>query len=856
MKSIFRSLIFLAALTGCLCANDGIFPPASAAANTINFDGKGFLIRGQREFLASGSIHYARVPRELWRDRLLQMKRAGFNTVQTYVLWNWHETRKGQIDLTTGARDLGAFLQTAQDVGLYATVRVGPYCCAEWDSGGYPVWLRFEKDLKVRCDNPAFLNAVDAFWDKLLPIVAAHQIHKGGNVILVQLENEDPQGWGTDMPNSYFTHMQKKALDNGIEVPYFFSGLHHDTNPAGSNPWGSEGRTNPWYSTETWVRWYDAYGNSDGWALQNYTRNAWNIIANGGNGFNLYMFHGGTNFDYFNNNEDASSYDYGTLVGQAGDLRNLYYSIKRATTFATSFPAILDDSTNATSTYEKFVTGRDIKDKDKTVPSVHPFARSSPAGTVVFVRNTQHWAETGTFQSGQVIKLDAMEVAPVLIDTTLAPGIRAKLAAVRTLGLATHGATSTWVVYGNPGEKAHIDLDLDQPATVAPGTPAAFTVQTSDPKHPAIDLTFTDDAPQAMLLTAGGQTLRIVMETVPWTDRTWIVGERGAQSVVTGPDYVGDFAETNGKAKFTMGRSFGHPALTEVAVYGEAPAARLISVTDPAPGDDTTAPSLGKWQMAKADGPSSITCPDASWFASDTPSQLGADGDPTQYGWYRAAFDSPNAGQAKLDWKLGGAATVYLNGQLLGRVWDKKGIDLPVQLGHNTLAVFMAISGRDKAFNYINRPLINNDPKGILGPVNVTINGQSIPVTGWKMRGGIGEPDAADMVWGDLPAAATGSPAFFRTQFDAKPPGTTGPCPIYRLSTKGLNNGSVWLNGHNLGRYQEKLHVDGIYLPECWLKDGGNSLVVFDETGSPPTDSQHLWCEKEASREMFEVEEK
>jgi beta-galactosidase len=141
------------------------------------------------------------VPRELWRDRLLQLKRAGFNTVQTYVFWNYNETQRGKFNFTTDAHDLGAFLQTAQDVGLYATVRVGPHVCAEWDSGGYPVWLRNIPDLKVRTDNPAFLDALDAFWDKSIPIVAAHQINRGGNVILVQLENEDPQGWGTDMPD-------------------------------------------------------------------------------------------------------------------------------------------------------------------------------------------------------------------------------------------------------------------------------------------------------------------------------------------------------------------------------------------------------------------------------------------------------------------------------------------------------------------------------------------------------------------------------------------------------------------------------------------------------------------------------
>lgn len=860
MKSRFVStLLLLGALAGIIPsarANDGIFPPAPAAADAINFDGKGFIIHGKREFIASGSIHYARVPRELWRERLLQLKRAGFNTVQTYVLWNFQETRKGQFDFTTGAHDLGAFLQTAQDLGLYATVRVGPYCCAEWDSGGYPVWLRFEPDLKVRVDNPAFLKAVDDYWDKLLPIVAAHQINRGGNVILVQLENEHPKGWGTEMPDSYFAHLQGKALDAGIEVPYFFSGLHHGTDPAGNNPWNREGRKNPWFSTETWIRWYDKYGAADPAALAEYTRNIWNIVASGGNGFNLYMFHGGTNFDFFNDSDNAASYDYGTLVGQAGDLRNLYYSVKRAATFATSFPDILENSDNALKDYEKFATGRDVTTNGKTTPSVHPFAWSSPAGTVVFVRNTQKTPETATLQSGQTLQLDPLEVAPLLVEATLAPGIRAKLATARTLGLASNGTTTTWIVYGKPGEKAHIDLDFDQPATVAPGAPSsAFQVQSADAKSPAIDLTFSDDVPQALVLTSGAQTLRILMETVPWTDRTWIVGKPGAQDVVTGPDYVGDFTEKNGKAEFIAGRNFGDPALKDVTIYGKAAEPRHLAVADPAPGDDTTAPELGAWEMAKADTPAAADCDDKAWLPSPNPLQLGADGDPSPYGWYRASFDSPTVGKAELQTNFGHYSTVFVNGKLVETTWWKRTPQIDVVQGRNTLAIFASFGGRNKGFNYVDKPLIDLDPKGLLAPVVVKLGAQTIPVTGWKMRGGIGEPSAADLAWGAPPAAKTGAPAFFRTQFTAKPPGDTGPCPIYRLSTKGLTRGSVWLNGHNLGRYPEKIAIDGVYLPECWLKDGANTIAVFDEEGCPPPASVHLWCEKEASRELIPVRE-
>ena len=857
LKGILLSaLCALGPLVPEACANDGIFPPASAAAAAINFDGKGFLIHGQRTFLASGSIHYARVPRELWKDRLLKLKRAGFNTVQTYVFWNYHEPMPGQFDFTTGSHDLGAFLQTAQDVGLYAVVRVGPYDCAEWDSGGFPIWLRNIPDLKVRTDNPAFLDAVDKFWDRLFPIVAAHQIHRGGNVIMVQLENEDPAGWGTEFSDKpYHAHLQKKAIELGLEVPYFFSGLHHGTDTGGWNVVDSSNRKNPWYSTETWIRWFDKYGESDPGALADYTRNIWNIIANGGNGFNLYMIHGGSDFDYFNADNSGASYDYGAMIGEAGDLRNLFYTVRRGGLFATSFPDILENSTNSGSTYATFATSPGGAGGNPSSPLVHPYARSSPAGTIVFLRNAAKAEQDATLASGQIVKLDSLEIAPMLIDTTLAPGIRAKLAAVRTFGLATNGKTATWIVYGKPEEKAHIDLDLDQPATCAPGASTmAFQTNVNDAKHPAIDLAFSEDGPQELTLTSGEEKLRIISETPAWTNRTWIIGERGAQSVVTGPDYVGDFAETNGKANLTVARNFGNPAIKQITISGEG-ASRVVPVTDPAPADSEDAPTLAAWESAPADACASPDFADKDWKSSENPLQLGADNDPTAYGWYRATFNAPAAGQGKLNASIYSNGIVYLNGALVGPTKGKEGANLDVKEGANTLAIFVSHEGRPTGYNYVDKPIDNYFSKGVLGSVSVMLGSQKIPATGWKLRGGIAAIDAPELKWTPVPGTNTGGPAFFRTQFDAKAPTDNSPCPIYRISTKGLARGSVWLNGHNLGRYPQKIKIDGLYLPECWLKDGANSLVVFDEEGHVPTASVYLWCERAASREVFEVHE-
>ena len=92
-------------------------------------------------------------------------ERAGFNCVETYTFWNFHEPRENQWDFA-GDRDLGGFLDAAKELGLYAIVRVGPYVCAECDSGGYPVWLKFKPPMKIRTADPEYLKWNDHWYDK------------------------------------------------------------------------------------------------------------------------------------------------------------------------------------------------------------------------------------------------------------------------------------------------------------------------------------------------------------------------------------------------------------------------------------------------------------------------------------------------------------------------------------------------------------------------------------------------------------------------------------------------------------------------------------------------------------------
>ena len=111
----------------------------------IRYDGSCMTIDGKDVFIYSAAFHYFRCPEPLWRDRFKKIKEAGFNTVETYIPWNWHERKMpnspdapGNFDFA----DLKRWLKMAQDeFGLYTIVRPGPFICAEYSGGGYPRWI-------------------------------------------------------------------------------------------------------------------------------------------------------------------------------------------------------------------------------------------------------------------------------------------------------------------------------------------------------------------------------------------------------------------------------------------------------------------------------------------------------------------------------------------------------------------------------------------------------------------------------------------------------------------------------------------------------------------------------------------
>ncbi|MBD2868806.1 beta-galactosidase [Paenibacillus arenilitoris] len=185
----------------------------------VQFDSDAVRIHGKPHILLCASLFYFRIPRRLWKERMLQLKAFGYNSIDVYFPWNYHERREGEWDFD-GERDVAAFLDTAKETGLWVVARPGPYICSEWDGGALPAYLLAKEDMKLRDNDPAFLGAVASWFDRILPILKAYQEGEGGSVIAVQLDNE-LDFYGCDDPPGYIAALRDMALARGIAVPLF-----------------------------------------------------------------------------------------------------------------------------------------------------------------------------------------------------------------------------------------------------------------------------------------------------------------------------------------------------------------------------------------------------------------------------------------------------------------------------------------------------------------------------------------------------------------------------------------------------------------------------------------------------------
>ena len=321
----------------------------AAQPRSFRLGEKDFLLDGRPFRIMAGEIHFQRIPREYWADRLIKLKAAGLNTVGTYVFWNALEPEPGHWDFS-GGNDLAAFVRTAQRIGLWVIIRPGPYACAEWDFGGLPPWLLRTPDIKVRCSDPRYLTACESYIRRLGGVLADLQIHRGGPVLMVQVENEYGS-YGND--RDYLLALRDYWEAAGLEVPLCTAdGATPYMLEAGSIPGAAIGldpgvnakdfaeaarleRGVPVFCSELYPGWLTHWG--EPWArvkTEEFLPDLQWLLANG-KSFSLYMFHGGTNFGFtaganFSDRyqPDVTSYDYDAPLDEAGRPTPKYFAIR------------------------------------------------------------------------------------------------------------------------------------------------------------------------------------------------------------------------------------------------------------------------------------------------------------------------------------------------------------------------------------------------------------------------------------------------------------------------------------------------------------------------------------------------
>ena len=313
---------------------------SSEKTHTFELGKSDFLLDGKPFQILSGEMHYARIPREYWRERLKMARAMGLNTISTYIFWNYHEREKGTFDFTTESRNVAEFVRLAQEEGLLVIIRPGPYVCAEWDFGGIPWWLLKGNTVKVRSRDPRFLAASKTYLTRLGEELAPLQISRGGPIIMVQVENEYGS-YGND--TVYLNAIRDDLRNAGFTVPFYTAdgpgqcrnghiagvlpAINGDEIPQSIrdtvNEW-NDGR-GPYFSPEFYPGWLDHWGEEHSVLTVNEFIGKYDTLLRSGISVSLYMFHGGTNFGFSSGanygghyQPQPTSYDYDAPLDEAG----------------------------------------------------------------------------------------------------------------------------------------------------------------------------------------------------------------------------------------------------------------------------------------------------------------------------------------------------------------------------------------------------------------------------------------------------------------------------------------------------------------------------------------------------------
>lgn len=437
------------------------------AESVVSLTANAVRIHGESVILLSASLFYFRIPHELWRERLEQLKAIGYNSIDVYIPWNFHELQEGLWDFT-GMRDVERFLRLAAESGLWVIARPGPYICSEWDGGGLPAYLYAkEPAIKLRDHDPSFLEQVARWYDRILPMISRYQAGKGGSVICVQLENE-LDFYGCTDPKAYMTALRDMALTRGITVPLIAcagqggllqaSGLTagvvptcnfypDDRDPVFEDKVLHYGRTlaamnYPLLVTET---------NRSHYLLRR-------LLSAGAKLLGPYLQVSGTNFGFTNATNNwgrplaflTSDYDFGGMISPEGHLRDEAYEGRLLARMIRTYGRALAEA--------EVELGTDWSPRGEMGNLFGPFAlRLQGGGSLLFLTNGDDTPKSISLQK------EGAQPVPAAGTLTLAPA--------RSIALPLDVPLALW---GMPGRLVSSTAELYMAQQQAEGTVLAF----------------------------------------------------------------------------------------------------------------------------------------------------------------------------------------------------------------------------------------------------------------------------------------------------------------------------------------------------------------------------------------------
>ncbi|KAK9153441.1 hypothetical protein Sjap_000921 [Stephania japonica] len=305
----------------------------SVLSADVTYDHRAVVIDGKRRVLISGSIHYPRSTPEMWPDLIQKSKDGGLDVIETYVFWNLHEPVQNQYHFE-GRKDLVKFVKLVGEAGMYVHLRIGPYVCAEWNYGGFPLWLHFIPGIELRTDNEPFKKEMQKFTAKIVDMMKQEKLYasQGGPIILSQIENEygnvDSAYGAAAKPYIKWAASMATSLDTG--VPWVMCQQSDAPDPVINTCNGfycdqftpnSDKKPKMW--TENWTGWFLSFGGAVPYRpVEDLAFSVARFFQRGGTFQNYYMYHGGTNFDRSSGGPFiATSYDYDAPIDEYGIVR-------------------------------------------------------------------------------------------------------------------------------------------------------------------------------------------------------------------------------------------------------------------------------------------------------------------------------------------------------------------------------------------------------------------------------------------------------------------------------------------------------------------------------------------------------